>query len=103
MSEQFILDFIPRRIEELGYKDFKIRYRDFLVEENSSKTILAYNSLYFLAGDPQGVVIESYYGLYDTINFEAEDNIHQHRGEIVITNPGTDKKRIKFIQVIIVA
>jgi hypothetical protein len=29
--------------------------------------------------------------------------VHEHRGEIIITNPGTGRRKIKFIQVIIVS
>lgn len=102
MTEPFIIHYAPQRVKQLGYTIFHLRYRDLVIEAGSSVTIQAYNELYFIVDDPSGLVIESDYGLYDSSDDPLPDNIHQHRGEIVITNPGTASRRIKFIQVIIV-
>src|SRR5688500_19391816 len=51
-----------------------------------SITIRAYNELYFLIDEPDKTVIESDYGVYDTWVPLQNDNQHQHRGEIRITN-----------------
>ena len=102
MSEPFILSIIPERIRQLGYHNYHIRYRDVSVKANAKIILPAYNELWFISGDPSGVKIESGYGMYDTTGTYVYDNTHQHRGEITITNPDTDNKRIKFIQVIII-
>ena len=67
-----------------------------------SMTIPAYNELWFIVDDPQGLEVISDYGIYDSTGEYLFDNSHQHTGEIVITNRTGDNKRIKFIQVIIV-
>jgi hypothetical protein len=104
MSEQFILEYIHQRIKQLGYSKYHLRYRDLIIEQNSSMRIQAANELYFICGEPEGLSVESEYGVYDTIaaGLPVLENAHQHRGEIVITNPNAPDKRIKFIQVIIV-
>ena len=102
MSEEFILRLVPERIKQLGYHNFHIRYRDFTVKANSKTLIPAFNELWFIANDPPGLIVESVYGVYDSTGEYLLDNSHQHRGEILISNPEQENKRIKFIQVIIV-
>lgn len=102
MTEQFILQYVPERIKQLGYTAYHLRYHDWVLPGQSKKHITAYNELYFIVEDPVGMVVESDYGWYDSTGDMLEANIHQHRGEIIITNPGSERRRIKFIQVIIV-
>ncbi len=102
MTEQFILQYVPQRVTQLGFSKYHLRYRDLVIEENSVQVIAAYNELYFIIDDPPGLVVESDYGLYDSTDDPISDSVHQHRGEITIRNPGIGKRRIKFIQIIIV-
>ena len=104
MTESFILDLIPKRIKQLGYQAYHTSYRDLAVLPNSKVIIPAYNQLWFVVGDPSGVRIESGYGVYDTTGSETSfENTHQHRGEIILHNPDTGIRRIKFIQAIIIS
>lgn len=102
MSESYIHQIIPQRMKELEYKRFHEHHRDFVLEAESTIKINAYNELYFIVDDPVGLIVESDYGMYDSTDEPLEENVHQHRGEIIIQNPGTGKRRIKFIQAIIV-
>lgn len=104
MTEPFILSYIPYRVKELGYSKYHFRYRDLLIEAGSMRIIDAYNQIFFLIGDPEGVLIESDYGMYDAsgTNGIGTDNTHQHKGEIMISNPGAIARQVKFIQLIIV-
>jgi len=103
MTEVYILHYAPLRIKELGYERHQIRYRDLVLNGESSIIIPAYNELYFIVDDPPGLIVESDYGMYDSTDEPLPDNVHEHRGEIMIRNPGQDKRKIKFIQVIIVS
>ncbi len=102
MTEHFILDYIPRRMKQLEYNKWEIRYRDLMLIGQSSMTIAAYNELWFIVDDPQGITVESDYGIYDTTGGYVFENSHQHKGEIVVANPDTDNRKVKFIQVTIV-
>jgi hypothetical protein len=102
MTEQLIMQFIPHRVKQLGFTDYHLRYRDVLIGQGSSVIIPAYNGLYFIVDDPPQLVVESEYGIYDSTDSPVEENVHQHRGEIIVQNKGTRNRRIKFIQVIIV-
>jgi hypothetical protein len=102
MTEHFILQYIPGRIRQLGYRKYHIRYKDITISAYSKQVLTAYNELYFVVDDPKGIWLESDYGVYDGIDESAASNMHEHRGEITIENPGNERRRIKLIQVIIV-
>lgn len=102
MTEQFILEFAPQRIKQLGFSRYHLRYKDLVIEAGSSMSISATNELWFVAGDPPGIIIQSDYGLFDSTDTPIPESVHQHRGEIIITNPGAAQRRLKMIQIIIV-
>jgi hypothetical protein len=102
MTEQLIIQYVPERIRQLGFTDYHLRYRDLMIVKQSSMTVTAWNELYFIVDDPPDVIVESDYGIYDSTENPVEENVHQHRGEIVIRNKSSKSKRIKFVQVIIV-
>lgn len=102
MTEQLIIQYVPERIRQLGFTDYHLRYRDLMIGKQSSMTVTAWNELYFIVDDPPDVIVESDYGIYDSTENPVQENVHQHRGEIVIRNKSTKSKRIKFVQVIIV-
>jgi hypothetical protein len=102
MSEQFILEYVPQRIDQLGFRKYHLRYRDLVIEANGKVNLSAYNELFFIVDEPPGIVVESDYGIYDSTDDMLPESVHQHRGEIVISNPGITKRRAKFIQIVIV-
>ncbi|SKC47285.1 hypothetical protein [Ohtaekwangia koreensis] len=103
MTESYILHYAPLRVKELGYTRHMLRYRDLVIDGENIVNIPAYNELFFIVDDPPGLIVESDYGMYDSTDDPLPDNVHEHRGEITIHNPGTGKRKIKFIQVIIVS
>lgn len=103
MTEAYIHLRVPGRLAELGFTKYHERHRDFIIEAGSSMRLEAFNELYYVVDDPVGLVIESMYGMYDSTEDPLLENVHEHRGEVVINNPGTVRRRIKFIQVIIVS
>lgn len=102
MSEDFIMQIIPERIRQLGYSNYHIRYRDLNIKPLVTESISAFNELWFVIDDPPGLLIESYYGIYDSTGDYVFDNAHQHRGEILIRNPDSENKKVKFVQVILI-
>jgi len=102
MTEQFILEFAPLRLKQQGYSKYHFRHRDFIIEAGTTVTIPAYNEMFFIIDEPPGLVVDSDYGMYDSTDDPIPECIHIHRGEIRIKNPGAAKRRIKFIQAIIV-
>lgn len=87
MTEVFILDQIPKRMRQLGYQNWHIRYRELTILGNSKVSITAYNELWFIVDNPVGVIVDSVYGVYDSTGNSSNENTHQHKGEITIENP----------------
>ena len=86
----------------MGFRDYQAHYRDIIIPDNSQKTVTAFNELWFIIGDPVGIQVSSYYGWFNVPASGITENSHMHRGEIIIKNPDTVVRRIKFIQFIII-
>lgn len=90
-------------MKQLEYQKWDLRYRDLMLQAQTNLPVAAFNQLWFIVDDPQGIVVESDYGIYDTASggFVFE-NSHIHKGEMLISNPETVARKIKFIQVTII-
>lgn len=102
MTESFILDYIPKRMNQLDCQKWHVQYRDLALKALSKIEIPAFNELWFLVGEPIGIWIDSDYGVYDGSQINTHENAHEHRGLIIIENKSDQDMRIKFIQTIIV-
>jgi hypothetical protein len=102
MTEEFIIAFIPYRIKQLGYSQYHVQYKELVLTGGQTLRIDAFNELYFLVGSPDGIAIDSNYGIYDTTGTILTEQCYQHRGQISLSNPGIESRRVKFIQVIII-
>lgn len=102
MNEAFVMAYLPGRAKQLGYRNYHTRFREFPVEANAVLEIRAADELYFLTGEPQGIVIRSGYGRYDSTGVQVFENIYQHRGQIRIENRNDSLVRVRFIQAILV-
>ncbi len=102
MTEQFILQYIPVKVKQLGFSEYFIRYKDMTIPAGVSQIIESYRDLLFIVDDPEGLTVDSDYGMYDTTGNYLQENSHQHKGYITINNPNDEAKRIKFIQAILV-
>jgi hypothetical protein len=103
MTEAFIISFIPYRVAQLGYSEYHIQYKELVLNGGQTLRIDAFNELYFLVDSPDGIAVDSSYGIYDTTGTVVTEQCYQHKGQISITNPGFESRRIKFIQVIIIS
>lgn len=131
MTEQFIYHYIPGRIQQLEYERYFIDFKDILLEPSvqgieydafkfppgafytnspgvdvsiqkpSILEFTANNALYFVVGDPDGVIIKSDYGIYDS-QYGVVNNQHEHRGKLSIENHDNEPKRIKFVVAVLV-
>jgi hypothetical protein len=104
MTEQFILQYIPIRMRQLGYNKWHIRYRDILMGPNGIRTLSTYNELFYVIDAPT-IAVYSDYGTYAPLtdhSLNMDENKYEHRGEITLFNDNLIYQRIKLIQVIIV-
>lgn len=131
MTEQFIFHYIPGRIQQLEYQKYFLEFKDIVLESSvnaieyddfklpegaiytsnsgvdvaiqkpSILEFTANNALYFVVGDPDGVIIKSDYGIYDS-QFGVVNNQHEHRGKLSIENHDNEPKRIKFVVAVLI-
>lgn len=109
MTSSFALEYIRRRAEEIGIgKAYFLKWRHLVLAEDEVRQINAGDDIYLLinelpnlALDFAPVRIESEFGIYDLSEAATNELIHEHRGQIRITNlSGTQMAHLQFIQII---
>jgi hypothetical protein len=103
MTINLALEYIPRKMRELGYGDnYILRFRNFNIPEDEAMTLNAFSGEFFLLIEESDfITIESDTGLYDLSDKYTNEHQYEHHGEILITNKSVDNFRtVKFIHVI---
>ncbi len=101
MNTEFALDYIPRRMMEMGFSNGYItRYRHFQLEANENLNIDASNEYYFLINPNDKVEVKSKAGSYNINDTGINELQYEHRGKIKVSNLSTNNQFILFIQVI---
>ncbi len=101
MNFAFALDFIPRRMRELGHdENYLTRYRQFRVAKKTTITIKASNQLWFFIEPEVGIIIKSERGIHSRIDTKLNELQHEHSGDISVNNDGDVDAFVVFIQVI---
>lgn len=101
MTIDLALEYIPRRMQELGYgKDYYIRFRHIVMQPNEKLEIEAFNQFYILVDEPDSVAIRSDFGMYDMSNEKTNEQFYEHQGIIQLKNYSATVNHIRFIQVV---
>jgi hypothetical protein len=101
MNTQMALDYIPKRMQELGYGSaYHVQIQLLLVVADSTLTIEASKAIYLLVDNPTTITVESTTGIYDQTITHTNALQYEHTGTIKITNYTPILQRIRFIQII---
>ncbi len=101
MNTALALEYIPRRMRELGYgSDYYIRFKHFVLQPNEKMELNAYNQFFILVEEVADVRVESEFGLYDIAEDKINEQSYEHQGSITIHNCLSTINHIRFIQVI---
>lgn len=101
MTTELALDYIPRRMCEMGYgKHYMIRFRHLRLGPAEERRMHGYNQLYILVEPPDDVTVESDNGYFDVSDDRTNELQYEHQGEIVIVNLSPFSNHVRFIQVI---
>lgn len=101
MNTQFVLDFIPRRMKELGYgRNYITRWRHLQIDAGTTLKIDAENEYYYLIEPNSTIKVESKFGLYNVNDTGINEMQYEHRGKIQIENLSKTPQLVLFIQVI---
>lgn len=101
MNIALALEYIPRRMRELGHgNNYTIKYRHIVLTASETLSIEAGNDIYLLVEENSGITISSELGVYDLSDQGLNELIHEHQGSITITNNSKDQARVKLIQIV---
>ncbi len=101
MTIALALEYIPRRMEELGHgKKYYIRFRHFVLQPSEHMDLEAYNEFYMLIDEPDSINITSDFGLFDLSFDRTNEQQYEHQGFISVQNYSTSVNHVRFIQVI---
>jgi hypothetical protein len=101
MTVSLALEYIPRRMDELGHgRNYYIRFRHLILQPSETVRIEAPNQFYILLEEPMDVSINSDFGLYDLSNEKTNEQFYEHQGSISTKNYSATVNHLRFIQVI---
>lgn len=100
MTDICPITYAKRRVEERGYKDFRMVFRELQLQPNESRTINAYNELWFVLSAEDGIRVVSDYGVYDYGQPLLSEQFHEHADRIELLNKGASTQKIRFLQII---
>jgi len=101
MTVSLALEYIPRRMGELGYEQYTIRFRHFCLQPLEVRKIFAYNNIFLLTDPPLFIRVESNFAFYELNRNLINELQYEHTGDLTISNLSeTAATDVKFIQVI---
>jgi hypothetical protein len=101
MTTNFALEYIPRRMQELGIpNNYLLKFRHFVIQPNDKVVVDAYNQYFLLVQAGNDLIVSSEFGVYDLYDSGINEQQYEHQGKIIITNNSKILKHIKFIQII---
>ncbi len=101
MTIDLALEYIPSRMNELGYgRNYYIRFRHLVLQADERLEINAYNQFYILVEETDNVLISSDTGIFDLTEEAINEQTYEHQGNIQIVNYSKRIAQLRFIQVI---
>ncbi|MCC7303079.1 MAG: hypothetical protein IT233_10600 [Bacteroidia bacterium] len=101
MTVNLALEYIPRRMRELGHGDrYSLRFRHLVLQPSEKVELPAYNQFYILIEEAQDVSVKSELGTFDLSLDNVNEMLYEHQGLVEVKNKADAMKHIRFIQVI---
>ena len=101
MTINLALEYIPKRMEELGHgKNYTIRFRHLVMQGNETQFIDASNQFYYLVEEAEQVRVESETGVFDLSEKAVNEMQYEHQGKMQISNYLSGINHLRFIHVI---
>lgn len=102
MTINLALEYIPRRMKELGYgKAYHIRFRHLLLQAQQILDLDATNQIYLLVEEVEDISVQSDSGTFDLSLSNINEFQYEHQGRITIENQSTQTRHVRFIQIIL--
>ena len=95
----FIQEYLKQRVKELTTNsNLIIHFRHMVLQPNETMLLKAGTDIYILTDVVDDVRVESDTGLFDWGSEDTNEQIYEHRGEIIIENLASTTNHIPFIQ-----
>lgn len=102
MTTDLALEYIPRRMRELGYGDnYSLRFVHLVLQPSEKRNLEASCEFFILVEEPANVSVDSDMGIFDLSNTTTNELQYEHQGSITVSNLSTAAAiSVRFIQVI---
>jgi hypothetical protein len=101
MTIELALEYIPRRMKELGYADdYSIQFRHFVLPPKEKIKVHAQNQLLLLIEPVDTISVKSDAGIFDVTIDYVNELQYEHQGSVRIRNYAAITQHARFIQVI---
>jgi hypothetical protein len=101
MTIDLALEYIPRRMKELGYGDeYHLQLRHLVLRPHERRKVHAINQLYILIEPSEMLCIKSDSGVFDLTKDLYNELQYEHQGNIRLRNYSILPLHARFIQVI---
>lgn len=101
MTTNLALDYIARRMRELGHGDnYSTQFRHFVLKSKSKVKVYGQNQLFILIEPSECIAVKSDTGIFDVSTDNVNELQYEHQGEIRIRNYSIITQHARFIQVI---
>lgn len=101
MTTELALEYIPRRMKELGYDDnYSLQFRHFVLPVKAVINEDFPNQLLVLVEPSEAIAVRSDTGVFDATTEHPNELQYEHRGAVQIENYTIVTQHARFIQVI---
>ena len=101
MTPALAIEYIPRRMRDLGYgENYYLRFVNMVLQPSEVRIIEASAEFFILIEDPKNVSVESDMGIFNESLTTINEMQYEHQGQITITNLTLVMTSIHFIQII---
>lgn len=101
MTIALALEYIPRRMKELGYgNDYTLRYRHLVLAPRQRYKIHGHQDVYLLIEPTDVIAVRSDTGIFDPTLEAVNEQQYEHQGAIRLRNYSSVLQHLRMIQVI---
>lgn len=101
MTIELAIDYIRRRMIELGFGDsYYLRFRHFVLKAKQETEVDGDNQLFILVDPKDSVSVHSVFGIFDLTIDSVNELQYEHQGKISLKNNSSSVQHARFIQVI---
>jgi len=101
MTTSLAIEYIPRRMEQLGYgEEYYMRFVYLWLQPNETRQLNATSEFYILVEDPENISVDSDMGVFNLSLTYINQMEYEHQGQIIVTNLSAKNNGVHFIQVI---